>query len=178
MKTNGLSVESISIDNCIISKVSQSGYAVICDEKEQEKVGEISITNTTLKEIGMLLRTNKGVQSVVIDRCTFYNHTFGTGNMFRIDAQPTEMTVTNLILAGDNAGMEFGCYKNYDYLDFSTCYITNELAQAKYGFTNVITFAGTAEDLFVAPENGDFHIKPNVNFGGKGKAGDPRWEEE
>lgn len=173
MKNGGKRYESISLYNCIIS---QCKTLIDNTGGDQESIGKISITQSTLVNSGTWINSKKkGLQNITIDKCTFYNHTFGTGNLFRFDVQPASVIVTNVIFSGDNAGQLLGMYKNYDYIDFSSCYITSDLQQAKYGFTNINNYAGTSNDLFVNPENGDFHIKSIANFSGKKDAGDSRW---
>lgn len=173
MKNGGKTYEAFSLTNNIIT-----GCPTLIDNTggDQESVGKITIAQCTLLEGGTWISSKKkGLKNVSIDKCTFYNHTYGAANMFRLDVQPASIVVKNTILSGDNSGMAFGLYKNYDYIDFSTCYITKDLTQGRYGFTNINQFAGTTSDLFSDPANGDFHIKSSANFAAGKNAGDPRW---
>lgn len=173
LKNGGKTYEAFSLDNCILS-----GCQTLVDNTggDQAAVNKISMSKCTLKECGTWINSKKkGLQSISIDKCTVYNHAYGVTNMFRFDAQPASVVVTNTILSGDNAGQPFGMYKNYDYIDFSSCYITKDLTQGKYGFTNIVQYAGFTEELFVNAAQGDFHIRAIANFNGKKEAGDPRW---
>lgn len=176
MKNGGKTYESITFSNDIIANcltlIDNTGG-------DQESVGKINITQCTLLESGTWISSKKkGLKNIKINKCTLYNHTYSVGNMFRFDQQPASVIVTNCILGGDNNGESFGLYKNYDYIDYSSCFITKDMTQGRYGFTNINQYAGTSSELFTDPENGDFHIRTSANFNGRKDAGDPRWGAE
>ena len=97
--------------------------------------------------------------------------------LLRVEAQPREMVMTNIIFAGDNAGqkMNSGWGDYSGWLDFSGCYMTSDFQENTRKFTNVTHLDYSTDELFVDPRHGDFHVKDDVLFRGKGKVGDPRW---
>ncbi|WP_455585363.1 DUF5123 domain-containing protein [Bacteroides sp.] len=175
--TDKLDIDEVSFEDCLISDIAHDGYAMIVFGKAQTRVGLVSITKSTLTEMGSLMQINDGVEKVVMDQCIVYNHTFGTGNFYRIDKQPGEIAVTNTIFAGSNGGKKFNAtYSNYStYFLFTSCYVTSDVVTDRYTFTDSTPYSGTSEELFVDPVNGDFHLNPNAKFPGKETAGDPRW---
>lgn len=173
--TSGVKLDAVVFNNCIIDHVSNNGYALIVANPAD--LGTVTVSNCTFIEMGSLIDARGAVDDITFDKCTIYNNEFGASNFFRFQTQPTEIAVTNLIIAGPNKSTELGCgYSNYKYLDFATCYLTSEVKlNTSRPFANINTFSGTAEDLFTDPVNGDFHFKPGVKFPGEGVAGDPRW---
>ena len=173
--TAAVKVNTVIFDNCMTNSIATNGYAMIVANPAE--LGEVSITNCTMTEMGTLIDQRGGVDKFLLDKCTIYNNEFGTSNFFRMQTEPAEHAITNIIIAGPNKNVELGNgYGNYRYLDFSTCYLTSEVrTNSSRPLTNVNTYNGTAEDLFTDPVNGDFHIKPGAQFAAEGVAGDPRW---
>lgn len=177
--TANLEIEKIKVNSCILESIATGGYGFINTPKSAQKsVGLFSLTNSTLVNMGSdwFLQINAGWQSIVIDKCTFYSTGGGKG-LFRFDANPEAVSITNTIFAGANNGNEFNAgSKNYEILDFNGCYKTNDMkVSTKTPFLNIEEVPYSSEDFFVAPADGDFHIKGGVSFGGLEKAGDPRW---
>lgn len=172
-----LEIDEVSFEDCLITDIGQGGYGLIVFGKVQTRVGLISITKSTLTEMGSLMQINGGTEKVTMDQCLVYNNAFATGNFYRIDKQPGEISVTNTIFAGKNAGKKLNAtYSNYStYFPFTSCYVTSDMVIDRYGFTGSTPYEGTSEELFVDPANGDFHLKPTAKFPGKETAGDPRW---
>ncbi len=177
--TTNLEIEKIKVNDCIMENIATGGYGVVNTPKSAQKsIGLFSITNSTLVNMGsdFILQINDGWQSIVIDKCTFYSTGGGKG-LFRFDMNPESVSVTNTIFAGANNGNEFNAgSKNYDILDFNSCYKTNDMkVSTKTPFLNIEEVPYASEEFFVNPAEGDFHIQSGVNFGGLEKAGDPRW---
>ncbi len=177
--TTNLEIEKIKVNDCIMENIATGGYGVVNTPKSAQKsIGLFSITNSTLVNMGsdFILQINDGWQSIVIDKCTFYSTGGGKG-LFRFDKNPESVSVTNTIFAGANNGNEFNAgSKNYDILDFNSCYKTNDMkVSTKTPFLNIEEVPYASEEFFVNPAEGDFHIQSGVSFGGLEKAGDPRW---
>jgi len=176
--TRNLEIEKIKINDCVVEDVATGGYGFINTPKNAQKnINIFSITNSTMINIGsdFMLQINKGWNTIVIDKCTFYNNC-GCKGLFRFDAAPTSVSVTNTIFSGINNGNEFNAgSKSYDYLDFNSCYKTNDVKVGKNKFKNIEDIPYSSEDFFMAPADGDFHIKTGISFAGLEKAGDPRW---
>ncbi len=177
--TTNLEIEKIKLNNCILEDIATGGYGFLNTPKSAQKnVALFSLTNSTLVNMGSdwFLQINAGWHSIVIDKCTFYSTGGGKG-LFRFDANPDAVAVTNCIFAGANKGSEFNAgSKNYAILDFATCYKTNDMkVSTKTPFLNIEDIPYSSEEFFLDPANGDFHLKSGVSFGGMEKAGDPRW---
>lgn len=170
-------INDITIDNCIINNVGTSGYGMINIGKAGA-INTISITNSTLIEIGdqmMDLRAQTNLFKV--DKCTFCNYTTKLQKWILVKTTPKEVQVTNMIFCGPNGGQKMNSgYGDYSgWLDFSGCYLTADFPENSKKFFNAVRLDLSTEELFVDPQNGDFHLKPGVIFKGKGVAGDPRW---
>jgi len=175
--TDKLEIDEILFDDCMITDIAHDGYGMIVFGKAQTRVGLVSVTKSTLTEMGSLMQLNDGIEKVVMDQCIVYNNTFATKNYYRIDKQPGAISVTNTIFAGSNNGQKLNAtYSNYStYFLFTSSYMTSDIIIDRYGFTDITPYSGTSEDLFVDPANGDFHLKSTAKFPGKETAGDPRW---
>ncbi len=67
-------------------------------------------------------------------------------------------------------------YNDYSgWLEFSGSYLTSDFPENTTKFLNASHLELSTEELFVDPKNGDFHVRPEANFRGRGKVGDPRW---
>jgi hypothetical protein len=174
-----LDVDYVRISNCIIKNVGVSGYGFINMGKNIVRLGELSIKNSTIMDFGSdrLMQLQGGVLNLIIDKSTLCNFTSKSVEVFRFDKQPGNITVTNSIFTGNNGGSKINAGRNdYSaYLEYPSCYITSDLVVNTNPFTNAISLELTSEDLFINPQNGDFHFKEGVSFNGRGKAGDPRW---
>jgi hypothetical protein len=173
-----LDIESIRFNNCIINNVGVSGYGFINMGTNVTNIGLISLTNSTVTEIGSdrLFHLKGGVQQVTLDKVTLCNYVSKSGQIFRFDVQPGAVTVTNSIFGGTNGGNKINAgNSNYSYLEFYGCFITADLVINTIPFANATTLSMTSEELFADPRNGDFHLKEGVRYPGEGKAGDPRW---
>lgn len=177
--TSNLEIEKIKINNCILEDIANNGYGVINTPKaDQKNIALFSITNSTLVNMGSdwIFQIKGGWQSIVIDGCTFYTTCGGKG-LFRFNANPASVSVTNTIFAGANNGKNFDCSeKSYDILDFNSCYMTNDMqTDSKKPYNNIEVVPLSSEDFFANPAEGDFHLKSGVSYGGMENAGDPRW---
>lgn len=178
LNRDNLDIESIKISNCIIKNVGAGGYGLLNLSKSTVKLKSIAITNTTMMDMGdQLMQMKSSVSDITMNKCIFCNFNIGIGKIFRFDAKPTTITVTNSIFTGNNNGVKVnsgnGDYSSY--LSFTSCYLTSDFVVDTRKFTNAETLSLKSEDLFVDPRNGDFHIKEGVKFAGAGKVGDPRW---
>jgi len=152
-------------------------------------VDNIQLMNSTFNNVSKTtnLITGSGsaqvFQSIAINNCTFYN-VVGTGGRHLIDAgnlatNNVAVSIQNSILgkivdptADNNRGTRY-CTVTTTNTYQTSDWVTTELAP-QLDIPNTIPYPGSAADLFVNPDNGDFHIK-DASFAGKATAGDPRW---
>lgn len=174
-----IDVDNVIVDDCIIFNVAVSGYGFYNTGKSDMSLKKLSITNTTMREIGDQLGDIQGKHDmVIIDYVTFCNYTTGLPKLIRWRNAPGGMQMTNNIFTGTNNDAALEAIYNTTYqMDFTSCYKTNEWTWKNYPFTNITEVNMSGEELFVDPRNGDFHIKDGARFAGANKAGDPRWWE-
>lgn len=171
------SVNDVTINNCIIERVSTSGWGVI-NFGSAAALHSLSITNSTLKELSdQLMDMRVSADVITIDNCTFCNYEMGMSKLLLVTKAPKEMYMTDMIFTGTNNGQKMNSgWGNYQaWLDFSGCYMTSDFPEGNTQFFNITHLSQPSDELFVDPKNGDFHFKDGVVFAGKGKAGDPRW---
>ena len=180
INNDNVTFRQILIDDCIVYNVGTSGYGMINIGKNTTTMETISITNSTLCEIGdqtMDLRCL--IDLFKFDRCIFCNYTTKLQKWIRADNKraPKEAQVTNSIFCGPNGGQKMNAgYNDYSgWLEFSGCYLTSDFPEDARPFTNAMHLNITTDELFADPQNLDFHLKDGVTFKGKGQAGDPRW---
>ena len=170
-------VESITISGCLIHNVALSGYGLLNIGKAKS-LQSIAIRNNTLWNItDQIIDLRVEVEEFEYTQNTFYNDgNTGIPKFFRLDKQPKSITVTNSIFSGPNGGSKTNAgNSDYGWLSYAGCYRTSDLQIDSREFTDARVLSYTAADLFVDPDNGDFHFKPELRFEGDGEAGDSRW---
>ena len=180
INNDGVNFREIRIDDCILHNIGTSGYGMLNIGKSSVVMETISITNTTLCEIGdQMMDLRCKIDLFKVDCCTFCNYTTKLQKWIRADNKraPKEAKVTNTIFCGPNGGQKMNHgYNDYSgWLEFSSCYLTSDFPEGDKKFTNAARLSLSTDEMFVDPQNLDFHLKPGVNFKGKGSAGDPRW---
>lgn len=190
---NRVAVRQIAFNDCLVKK--NGGWGVVNVGKSDATVDSIKFTNSTLIDLStQLMDVRVAVQKIVIQNCTFYNQNAAMAQLLRFETAvesnpvktylPLELQAGNNIIAGTNSGAKLNA-TSYNYADFALSvsfagsYRTNEfeIERESRGFADITIFNGSAADLFVNPDAGDFRIKPGNGFGGRGSAGDPRWFE-
>lgn len=180
INNDNVEFKHILIDNCIISNVGVAGYGMLNIGKNTVTMESITITNTTLMEIGdQMMDLRCQINLFKVDKCTFCNYTTKLQKWIRADNNraPKEAQVTNMIFCGPNGGQKMNSgYNDYSgWLEFSGSYLTSDFPENTTKFLNASHLELSTEELFVDPKNGDFHVRPEANFRGRGKVGDPRW---
>lgn len=183
---NAVNMNRIEFDKCRIHK--NGGWGVVNVGGSEAVVDSIKFTNSTLTDLAtQLMDVRVAVKKIVVQNCTFYNQNAAMTQLLRFDTNrlPLELQAGNNIISGTNSGAKLNA-TSYDHANFSLpvsfagSYRTNEfeIERDSRGFADITLFNGSAADLFVDPDAGDFRIKPNNGFGGRGTAGDPRWFEQ
>ena len=170
-------VEGITINNCFIHNVALGGYGLLNIGKAKS-LQSIAITNNTLWNLtDQIIDLRVEVAEFEYTQNTFYNDAqTGIAKFFRLDKQPKSITVTSSIFAGPNGGSKTNAgNSDYGWLSYAGCYRTADMQIDKREFTDAKVLELTAADLFVDPDNGDFHFKPERKFEGDGEAGASRW---
>ena len=180
---NAVTVGRVNFSNCFVYK--NGGYGVVNVGGAAAKVDSISMKNSTFVDLAtQVMDVRAPIAKIIVQNNTFYNENASMAQFFRFDGNqlPLELVAANNIIAGTNNGAKMNGF-SYDYANgalaasFAGSYRTTEFEEEREsrGFPDITLFDGTAEDLFVNPAARDFHIKPDNGFGGRGRAGDPRW---
>lgn len=170
--SNSQNIETINIDDCVISNQGSGGYAVIqYKDGTNLAVGTINVSNSTFSQLknSFILCQPSTTGAINVSDCTFYG-IIASGKYF-IDAKDvkTNITLTNLLLA--KTGGKGIRTKGTTAIE--NVYMTSDFALAGNKFTADITSpTATSEELFTDPTNGDFTVKLQ-NLAG---LGDPRWK--
>ena len=187
-------VETLAINNCEFEEVGINGdYAFMHIDVAGTAIRNISITNSTFNTVGchfIYFGQNRtvGCKTVNIENCTFYNMMYSGSARWFINLgnvnnpESSVITLRNVILGStvlnstaDPMPVHNGIKRENVSLMLEEVYQTNDwLVQAATALDDAKTYNGSATDLFVDPEKGNFAIKDN-DFAGKDVAGDPRW---
>ncbi len=62
-------------------------------------------------------------------------------------------------------------------ISYASCYQTSDLEIEERQLDDITILSLTYDELFIDPDNGDFHIQSGIGFAGDGVAGDERWFE-
>lgn len=186
---NGI-VDTLLIDNCEVERMGQNGdYAFMHIAVATVALKNIIVKNSTFNIIGCHFiffsgagRT-VGCKSVHIENCTFYEMITSSQARWFINLgdsntnpENSSVTIRHSILGstqGDRTNN--GIHRNNVTLTIVGVYQTNDWnVAAETAVDDADVYNGTAKELFVDPEKGDFSIKDEA-FAGKETAGDPRW---
>ncbi len=180
LQNAAMTVEKIKVNNCYI--YNTGGYGVFNTAASATlTLDSLILTNSTLHEIGTQLMDVRCVtKEINVSYCTFFNNTSKLSQLMRFDTNylPLTVSVNKSIFSGPNGGtLAKSTAGNYSGLliTFGSSYKTSDFKEGAPAFTDIMNYSGTAYNLFVDPDNGDFHIKPGAGFAGTGSVGDPRY---
>ncbi|WP_353138226.1 DUF5123 domain-containing protein [Pseudopedobacter sp.] len=175
VQNKNIKLKKISFDN---NRFQNTGdYGIVNIGGSTPVVDSISFKNSTMQNMAsQLMDVRSKVKGIIITNCTIYNQTKALTQLVRLDKNnlPSTFEAFNNIISGSNNGTQLKAFSlTYDG-SFAGSYRTNEMSIGQE-FPNITVFQGSAEDLFVDPANGNFRVKSESGFGGRGTAGDPRW---
>lgn len=187
-------VDTVKLKRCIFRNMGSDGnYSLVQTNTAGAKMDVVEITSCTMQDIyGGVMYNAGGVpfSSFTLQSCTFYD-VFNHQNQgfFRsvAAAVPSTSTIEGVIVGklklntgvvrlfdqGATDGMPATSSNNYKTYgknaeDDGDCWPNSSYAM------EVQEYAKLSTDLWVDPENGDFHFK-DVSFSGATTAGDTRW---
>ena len=186
---------TLRINNSIVHHLG--GYGVLTTDTDgvgNAAVDNIVLTNSTFYKAEAFLTSRQNTQSITIDNCTFHEvGEAGGGIMFRWRGEDgilsnviDGISITNSIWGPgwDQSGEAetFDVRGIYDGLESTSFSIVNTYATSDFAFSEgseipgfpAIPYSGTAQDLWVAPYEGNFNFE-DTGFAGRNDAGDPRW---
>lgn len=170
-------VEGITISGCLIHNVALSGYGLLNIGKAKSLQSVVIRNNTLWNITDQVIDLRVEVEEFEYTQNTFYNDAnTAIPKFFRLDKQPKSITVTSSIFSGPNGGSKTNAgNSDYAWLSYAGCYQTADLQIDNREFTDIRVLTYTASELFMDPDNGDFHFNPDLHFEGDGEAGDSRW---
>ena len=185
---------NLNINNSIVHHIG--GYGVLTTDTDgvgMAAVDNINLTNSTFYKVHVLFQSRQNTQSITINNCTFHEvGDAGGGIMFRWRGEEgllsnvlEGISITNSIWGPGWDEGETGATDIkgiYDGLESTNFNIVNTYATSDFEFTEgseipgfpAIQYNGTAQDLWVAPYEGNFNFD-DTGFAGRTDAGDPRW---
>lgn len=185
-------IDNFKIMNCVVDSIG--GYGLLTTDTNPgdpmtAHVNNILFSNSTFSEVEIGIQSRNNSESLTIDNCTFYNFIADGGRLFRYrggegnDNVLNGITITNSIFGhpwDENGAGSYGGIKN-EGLGQTTVSVINTYSTANFSFSGnelpgfpIGNYAGTSEQLWVDPDNNDFHIQDS-GFAGLLSAGDPRW---
>lgn len=183
IKTGGVSITDFTFNNTVIKDVL--GYGVVNVDHVESKIDNIELKNSTIYNVERIIIARQNAltsNSILIDNCTFYRAPQAT--RYLVDYNGVDLTngvqINNSILGiglgdpdGDGEvkvrGIRVG---GGTLVESSNTYHTADYVASSNVIPDLKSYAGSSEDLFVDPANGDFTIKDD-SFEGKETAGDP-----
>src|SRR5690606_1293835 len=144
------------------------GWGVVNVGGSSAVVDSIKFTNSTLTDLStQLMDVRVAVKKIVVQNCTFNNQNAAMTQLLRFDTNrlPLELSAGNNNSAGTTSATKLNS-NSYDHANFSLpvsfagSYRANEyeIESDSSGFAEITVFSGSAADLFVNPEDGDFRI--------------------
>ena len=186
-------VNSLLINNCVVDTLREYGICHISGPLSS--IGDIHLKNSTFTYVVRPFYCNSQAVSeantLTLENCTFF-HTPEGGRHFFDYIVSTKVTIKNCIFGknvniwGPSLPKGYRAYKeNTDGsiiypvdITYISSYKTGEFLQDDTNPDDppldLIPYDGTASDLFVDPENGNYALKDG-GFAGRYSAGDPRW---
>jgi hypothetical protein len=189
MKGGTGSLDKYTIVDCVIDSIRD--YGILTVDKTSWICNEILLENTTISRARSFMTNRNNSNSLTIESCTISESPSQGRHIFRW-RQGDQNDVLNGITIS-NTLWGHGWYEGsadpdytidgFDGMDETNWTIVNTYTTSDFAYKegkNEIpgmpsgSYAGTAYDLWVDPDNGDFNFK-DTGFAGKGNSGDPRW---
>lgn len=184
-QSSGSNFTNITINNCVMNNVGK-GYAIVENKQSASVMNTVTITNSTVANSdtkGVVITNVQSSLQINVENCTFYN-SLRAGQYFIDDDSDKKKAgnvsvILNKVIIG----------KSYNYADGSLITatrnkgistVTDVYTVKDFAYKSGYDFDGktkvldvTSAELFVDPDNGDFHIQKSLIT----DAGDPRWLE-
>lgn len=179
IKTGGVFITDFQFNNSVIKDVL--GFGVVNIDHAGSRVDNIKITNSTIYKVERIFISKAASNSILIDNCTFNQAPQAT--RYLVDYNGVDVTngveINNSIFGiglgdpdGDGEVKVKGVRTGNGLVSSSNTYSTSDYVSTGNHIPDLKPYAGTSEDLFVDPANGNFTIKDD-SFEGKDTAGDP-----
>lgn len=169
-------IDNFTINNTVLTDIGS--YAIVNSKVSGFAWKTINFRNSTFNTVnaGGIIITQQDNIAMNIDNCTFYNCVTNGKSFIDINKKSDVTVIVNKTIIG----------KLYNYADGNTikAYSVKKIATANDVYTTAdcpyangydwgTVLEKTSAQLFVDPDNGDFHIQ-----NGALSVGDPRWLSE
>lgn len=189
-------IDNYKIVNCVVD--SLGGYGILTADTDPNpdiptaRVNNIVLQNSTFNKLYSGITSRNNSQSILIEGCTFNNFVLGgSGNyMFRYRGSDGNnnvlngITIRNTIIGPgwDEAGTGTKTVRGIQNLAATSFNVSNTFTTSDFSFADgtaiaqipVGNYAGSAQSLWVDPDNNNFNFKDS-GFIGRYTTGDPRW---
>lgn len=170
-----ITIDQLSFENCIITNQGTGGYPCIGMDAKEYTVSKMVFTNTIFNTLShniiALNNSSRGcatVNNIDFNNCTFYNTVGAT--RYLVDSGSTDQgpTVTfNSSILGKSFGatLSNGVWTSTSRgvrsksVVVVNSYMTADGIFGSSAIKGCTDYAGTSDDLFTAPANGNFTIK-------------------
>lgn len=181
----------VKFDGCTIFDIGFTSTYAVVNSNSADFINKIHILNSTIYNFrgSLVLRQNQNFQEIVVRNCNINQGMMDTGSSrLLIDTNNSNCLGAGIIIqnnifgsSGDRAAgvrkwspngelIVTGNYFTTDYID------QNPVGDVNFSQKSKMTpYSGTSTTLWNDPVNGDFNFR-DVNFAGRGKAGDLRWK--
>lgn len=173
------SIESVTIDNCVLTDIGS--YALFQSKVDGFSVNEVKLLNSTINTVnaGGVIITQQDNLNISIESCTFYNCVTATKSFIDINKKSgVVVNVKNTIIGqlyGYTSESSIKATSVKDIAKTDNLFTTTDCPyNSGYEWGEMLNLSSA--DLFVNPEEGDFHIQ-NAAQSAVAGAGDPRWNE-
>jgi hypothetical protein len=177
MKKNPDHVGLLYINNCVLDSFGvESKYAFIyANASSDAYFDKIEIQNSTFYYFYYFIRQDKvSTSSVLINNCTFDNMINQGGYFLKYTNYPTSININHSILGKTLDPTDANGIESSAGASIFQCYITSDCVFSANPIMGASSYSGSSYDLFVDPDQGNFHFK-DAGFSGKNTSGDPRW---
>lgn len=177
-----LTINALTFNNCVIDSIG--GYGILTVDDANSKVKNITISNSTVSRMDVMISSKSAAENIHINNSTFYRAP--AGGRYMIDYNNVALNVldfSNNIIAPGKATTANppvislnGYRRSAGTVNGSNNFTTSDFIWtiADTQFPGITAYGKTAADIFTSPSTGNFLIKDS-SFGGRNSAGDPRW---
>lgn len=163
--SNTVLIDEIAINNSLIQHIG--GYGVVNVDNNAATVNNVRLTNSTVNNAQLILRSRTDGQSITIENVTFYNAPF-EGYLIDYNGVSISATIRNSLFgltSSANAVRADGSPLREVENSFATSDFDGDLA------SGIEVYSKASRDVFSAPDDGDFTIIDDD----LSMLGDPRW---
>jgi len=181
----------VKFDRCTIFDIGFTSTYAVVNSNSADFINKIHILNSTIYNFrgSLVLRQNQNYQEIVIRNCNINQGMMDTGSSrLLIDTNNSACLGAGIFIqnnifgsSGDRAAGVRKWSPAGEFIVTGNFFTTDYIDQNPIGDVNfsqrsrMIPYSGSSTALWNDPVNGDFSFK-DVNFAGRGIAGDPRWK--